>query len=967
MVTFTGGEDRNSVLLGLTLIGGTGTENSSGNWGGGGILCDGASPTISHNIISDNIVPHYGGALWAISGNPLLYNNIIINNSAGNGGAVYAITQTELRNNIICHNTASRGGGLYLRGPAIVANNIIYGNAATFAEGGGVYSRAQNSIIRIIGNTIVTNSSVTNGANLDIEFSNNVTVTNNIVANALGSAGIYVEQSSVNVNYNNVWNNVGDNYAGLLDQTGVGGNISVDPLFADADFNNYHLKAISPCINAGDTAFVPEAGETDIDGDPRILSGRVDIGADEFNRPIADAGPDQTYNSIPPQITLDGNSSYVPDGGALSYLWRQIGGPQVELSIPNSVQPTFAPSEFGIYVFELVVNDDAINSNPDTIGIVIGNDNAPVANAGLPRYAAQDPVVLDGTGSFDPDSYGELTYQWQQTSGASLTIVDWNTATPTISGFSQTSSIQVCEFELIVSDGVLNSSPDTVDLIIVPSFSDNNMNLENYAFVEDKPTIVFFGGGDCSSGGIPKGWAEAFPTWLGRANIINFSHYEPSYGRCGDMLIAYLSGMAPDYKQTIQTMGHSTGNMPAIDVANYLNLTYADSRYAINRVSFFDVACRNYSGSINTFLSSSVNGEQCWIDNYYATTGQYYSGTLNIYFPTGNHDTPVSWYFSSLNPATWSTDMYHQGKAGGSSLSVIGEGKNLQLATNIAEYYFKWIGDADGPGYLDFYNESLSPGKLPNPITLIGPADGNTVDANGAILTSQVSENSVGYQLLFGPDPYHLDYLISDTAGLPTDIITTFPFETTYWTIKARDQYGTTIYADPIRIKTENTAPPVGNTLNQEYLACIGYELVSEKRLSRTEFEYHFRLKLKNMCVFDVENITVELNSPYPDVAILNDKVFFSSITTHQESLSDDTFIVSINRRTAVNQNDIIWRISDGRERDFSGDGKVNFADFAYLANNWLQAGENMPEDLYQDGIINFIDFTIFAEMWWNN
>ena len=27
------------------------------------------------------------------------------------------------------------------------------------------------------------------------------------------------------------------------------------------------------------------------------------------------------------------------------------------------------------------------------------NNQAPIADAGLPRYAAQDPVVLDGTGS----------------------------------------------------------------------------------------------------------------------------------------------------------------------------------------------------------------------------------------------------------------------------------------------------------------------------------------------------------------------------------------------------------------------------------------------------------------------------------------------------------------------------------------------------------------------------------------
>jgi hypothetical protein len=37
----------------------------------------------------------------------------------------------------------------------------------------------------------------------------------------------------------------------------------------------------------------------------------------------------------------------------------------------------------------------------------------PIADAGLSRYAAYDPVVLDGTGSYDPDSSGPLTYAWR--------------------------------------------------------------------------------------------------------------------------------------------------------------------------------------------------------------------------------------------------------------------------------------------------------------------------------------------------------------------------------------------------------------------------------------------------------------------------------------------------------------------------------------------------------------------------
>ena len=69
-------------------------------------------------------------------------------------------------------------------------------------------------------------------------------------------------------------------------------NIDADPCFVapghwDANglwnHGNYHLSLESPCINAGDPAYSPAPGETDIDGELRVINNRVDMGVDEFN------------------------------------------------------------------------------------------------------------------------------------------------------------------------------------------------------------------------------------------------------------------------------------------------------------------------------------------------------------------------------------------------------------------------------------------------------------------------------------------------------------------------------------------------------------------------------------------------------------------------------------------------------------------------------------------------------------
>ncbi len=153
-----------------------------------------------------------------------------------------------------------------------IRNSIFADNRAPY--GAGLYL-ARDTTATIQGTTITDNSWDESGGNgLGGQFSTATIVNSLIYGNTpfdvTADSGVdYV------VEYSNIGVTEGVEIAGP-------GNINADPLFVDPDNGDYHLTADSPCVNAGDPEFVPEEGETDIDGEPRVVGGRVDMGSDEY-------------------------------------------------------------------------------------------------------------------------------------------------------------------------------------------------------------------------------------------------------------------------------------------------------------------------------------------------------------------------------------------------------------------------------------------------------------------------------------------------------------------------------------------------------------------------------------------------------------------------------------------------------------------------------------------------------------
>ncbi len=79
------------------------------------------------------------------------------------------------------------------------------------------------------------------------------------------------------------------------DASGVG-NLAGDPMFVDPANGDYRLLAGSPAINAGDPNFDSAVAPSDLDGNPRVLCDRVDMGPYEFVGSLGDFHGDQTID-----------------------------------------------------------------------------------------------------------------------------------------------------------------------------------------------------------------------------------------------------------------------------------------------------------------------------------------------------------------------------------------------------------------------------------------------------------------------------------------------------------------------------------------------------------------------------------------------------------------------------------------------------------------------------------------------
>ena len=351
---------------------------------------------IEDNIVHDNTnigidiggnyktvnVPHLDQGRYGVVRNNLVYNcnspyspaagiyidggrDIIVENnichSNGYGGEIGceengSTSNVTFRNNIFYNNfyTGMHIGGYDPETTGIVLNSNVYNNTFYKNDTGSNFSgeialtklkdcRIENNIFYISNQNLFMNTSRTQ-VNLTLDY--------NLVFADAGSNATEADVNGSTMSLANFYSN-----------TGYGSHSNFgNPMFANANSDNFHINDNSPAIDAGNPNYITNnmningitITNVDIDNEPRV-NGIVDCGADESS--VTLGKEDYAFNTIKVYPNPTQGKVYLPDNLMNSnYTVISVDGKLIQKGVLTTSSIDFSKYNQGLYFVRLKSN-----------------------------------------------------------------------------------------------------------------------------------------------------------------------------------------------------------------------------------------------------------------------------------------------------------------------------------------------------------------------------------------------------------------------------------------------------------------------------------------------------------------------------------------------------------------------------------------------------------------------------------
>ncbi|MBN1491444.1 MAG: hypothetical protein JXA69_16145 [Phycisphaerae bacterium] len=953
--------------------------NSAAEWGGGLCATMYSTPTLIRCAFSGN-AGVLGGAIYFEDGSePTVTGCVLTDNHASlSGGGIFSNADALIATNCVFRlNSASAGGGITISyGSATLDNCAFSGNSASgsdsYHSGGAIFNTSSYTTLT---NCSVTGNSGEHGSAMLTRGGYPAVVTNCIFwgNGTASSGGIYAGDTGSHAVIN--CSCVQGGYSGT-------GNISDDPFFVDAagpdhifgtDDDNLRLRADSPCLNTGTNSPPEGLPLTDLDDNPRIIDGVVDMGAYE--------GSHQAF-------VVSASTVPVPEKGTAQFTVRlamnPLGLTQVTVS-RCSGDPDISVAGGSVLTF------DSLNfSQPQTVTLAAAldpdhtddsafiqlvADGVPTATVIAQEIDLLPPLFVrqSATGANDGSTWGDAYTNLQDAlayASSHGTIrqiwVAGETYTPD-RGTAQMLGDRLATFQLLSGVAIYGGfagteDPATFDLAnrnlqANPSILSGDLNGDdgaNFANNADNSChVVTATGTDASSVldgfTITAGNADGTSPDIGRGR--GGGVYAGNPGQATLTNCRIIGNYAKDYGGGVYRNNSSTTITGCIFQNNKAAYHYGGGLYntygspTITDCTFDGNSANRGGGMANdranslvircTFQNNQNSG--AGIYNYRCDptirSCAFLSNSAGVYSGGGGM------YNYYANPVLVNCLFVGNYGSGGGALYDQSSNPTVTNCTfygNEAKY--------SGGGMYEYYGSAAQ---------LVNCVLWGNLDSNGSVETSQIYRNSstptVNYSCVqgwsgtmdgvgnLGSDPLFVNAATGNFHLSPPSPC-----------IDAGDpasDYSLEPEPDGGRINMG----AYGNTPEAEtkgWLYIDDYGQVSKTRVGRTLFEYQLNVTMRNASENAEDNVVATLLQVPSNMQIIDDTVNVGSVPAGGSVVSQDTFAIRVDRTSLVSPLPISWQVTyagrtemftawldldarTGSLGDLDGDGDVDLSDFS--------------------------------------